>query len=182
MAEKENPLQRYMEERDSITNLIKNIASLQRKQAALATQHRISAENQELPPQVRTAHNIAADSYTNASRVFDVNPLQYQSNHEVATEEARLAMLNVVDALFASTFQSDAFLNWALSTNEPEGEPGDGDGSGAGRGSGMSQSGKWLKGAMKGKRKKTRRRGKIRKTQERKRGQKATLRRHHKEV
>lgn len=52
-------------------------------------------------------------------------------------------MLDVVDALFASTFQSDAFLNWALSTNEPEGV-GSGD---------MRQSGKWLKGVMKGNRK-----------------------------
>ena len=60
-------------------------------------------------------------------------------------------MLDVVDALFASTFQSDAFLNWALSTNEPEG-----DGSGAGGGSGV----------MKRKRKKTKKRRKgNRKTQ-----------------
>ena len=143
------------ERRENITNLIRNLDNTQRKQRALATQHRISAENQELPLLVRTAHNNAADLYDNARQVFNVNPIQYQSNHEVATEEARLAMLNVVDALFASIpVDSDAFLNWALSTNEPEG-----DGSGAG---GISQSGKWLK----GKRKKTKKRRKRnRKTQ-----------------
>lgn len=142
-----------MEERDLITNLMRNIDNLQRKQAALATQHRNSAENQELPLLVRTAHNNAATAYTNASRVINVNPIQYQSNHEAATAEARLAMLNVVDALFASTVHSDAFLNWILSTDEPEGGPGEGSEAGA-AGSSMRQSGKWLKGAMKGKRKK----------------------------